>query len=85
MNGMNVTTGKALDGTAYPAVKPLDVMTKIMRNLHGRTVIDPFMGTGSTRITAIGQGKIFTGIERNPKRLASVDRITAACESPLAQ
>lgn len=63
----------------HPTVKPIDVMDKILRNLKGRTVIDPFMGTGSTGVAAIRNGKIFTGIERNPKHFATaVDRITAA-------
>lgn len=49
----------------HPTVKPDAVMDKIMRNVAGRTVCDPFMGTGSTGIAAIKAGKIFTGIEKN--------------------
>jgi site-specific DNA-methyltransferase (adenine-specific) len=63
----------------HPTVKPLDVMDKIMRNLSGRTIIDPFMGTGSTGVAALRRGKVFTGIEKNPKHFATaVERITAA-------
>lgn len=63
----------------HGTVKPLDVMNKVVRNLQGRTLIDPFMGTGSTGVAAIRQGKVFTGIEHNPKHFATaVDRITAA-------
>lgn len=51
----------------HPTVKPDDVMTKILRNVSGQTVCDPFMGTGSTGVAAIRAGKIFTGIEHNPK------------------
>lgn len=51
----------------HPTVKPDAVMTKIMRNINGRTVCDPFMGTGSTGVAAIAAGKTFVGIERNPK------------------
>ncbi|WP_292960550.1 DNA methyltransferase [Novosphingobium sp. UBA1939] len=50
----------------HATVKPLSVMDKIMRNLAGQTVLDPFMGTGSTGISAIRAGKRFTGIEHNP-------------------
>ena len=65
----------------HPTVKPLAVMDKIMRNLSGRTVIDPFMGTGSTGVAAIRHGKIFTGIELNPKHFATaIERISAAWE-----
>lgn len=63
----------------HPTVKPLDVMDKILRNLSGTTIIDPFMGTGSTGVAAIRRGKIFTGIERSAKHFATaVERITAA-------
>jgi site-specific DNA-methyltransferase (adenine-specific) len=60
-------------------VKPLDVMNKIARNLNGSTLIDPFMGTGSTGVAAIRAGKIFTGIEKNPKHFrTAVARISDA-------
>jgi len=51
----------------HPTVKPLPVMEKIMRNVNGDTVIDPFMGTGTTGLAALKFGKKFIGIERNPK------------------
>jgi len=70
----------------HATVKPLDVMAKIVRNLSGRTVIDPFMGTGSTGVAAIGAGRVFTGIEKNPEHFATaVARITAAYEAALAE
>lgn len=63
----------------HPTVKPDAVMGKILRNIKGRTVCDSFMGTGSTGVAAIGAGRIFTGIERNPKHFdTAVARITAA-------
>lgn len=51
----------------HPTVKPLAVMDKIMRNVNGDTVLDMFMGTGSTGISALRAGKKFIGIERSPK------------------
>ncbi len=63
----------------HPTVKPLDVMAKIVRNMSGRTIIDPFMGTGTTGVAAVRAGKIFTGIEQNPKHFATaVDRVATA-------
>lgn len=50
----------------HPTVKPDDVMNKIMRNVAGRSVCDPFMGTGSTGVAALRAGKRFVGIEKNP-------------------
>lgn len=54
-------------GFDHPTVKPLELMEKIMRNVNGKSVIDPFMGTGTTGIAAIRQGKTFIGIEKNEK------------------
>lgn len=65
----------------HPTVKPAELMDKIARNVAGTTVCDPFMGTGSTGVAAIKAGKIFTGIEHNPKHFATaVRRITEAWE-----
>lgn len=50
----------------HPTVKPDMVMDKIMKNVNGETVIDFFMGTGSTGIAALKAGKTFIGIERDP-------------------
>ncbi|WP_374406580.1 DNA methyltransferase [Pelagerythrobacter sp.] len=50
----------------HPTVKPLSVMKKIVANVNGSTICDPFMGTGSTGIAAVRAGKSFTGIEKNP-------------------
>lgn len=65
----------------HSTVKPLSVMAKIIANISGRTVCDPFMGTGSTGVAAIRGGKRFTGIEHNPRHFeTAVSRITAAVE-----
>jgi site-specific DNA-methyltransferase (adenine-specific) len=63
----------------HPTVKPQAVMAKIVRNVAGTSICDPFMGTGSTGVAAIRAGKIFSGIERNPKHFATAcDRIAEA-------
>lgn len=65
----------------HPTVKPDAVMDKIMGNVRGKTICDPFMGTGSTGVAAIRAGRTFTGIEHNPKHFATaVARCTAAWE-----
>lgn len=66
----------------HPTIKPENVMAKILRNVPGETVCDPFMGTGSTGVAAIRAGKRFTGIEHDPRWFdAAVERITAAVEA----
>jgi site-specific DNA-methyltransferase (adenine-specific) len=51
----------------HPTVKPLEVMDKIMKNVNGQTIIDPFMGTGTTGLAALKAGKTFVGIEKEQK------------------
>lgn len=66
----------------HPTVKPDAVMDKIMRNVSGTSICDPFMGTGSTGVAAIKAGKVFTGIEKNPKHfVTAVARITQAYDA----
>lgn len=61
----------------HPTVKPDAVMAKIIANVAGRTVCDPFMGTGSTGVAAIRAGRHFTGIEHNPAHFeTAVKRLT---------
>lgn len=63
----------------HPTVKPDLVMDKILRNVAGDTVCDPFMGTGSTGIAAVRAGKRFTGIEKDPRWFAvAIERMTEA-------
>lgn len=48
---------------AHPTRKPDGLMDKIIANAAGRTVLDPFMGTGSTGVAAVKAGRVFTGVE----------------------
>lgn len=50
----------------HPTVKPLAVMDKIIANTNGQTVLDPYMGTGTTGVACLRQGRSFIGIEKNP-------------------
>ncbi len=53
---------------------------------RGSTVIDPFVGTGSTGVAAIGADRVFTGITKITKHFATaVARITAAYEAAQAE
>lgn len=65
----------------HPTVKPDLVMDKIIRNVAGDVICDPFMGTGSTGVAAVKAGRTFIGIEHNPKHFATaVARLRQAHE-----
>lgn len=53
---------------AHPTVKPLQLMRWLVRLVTppGGTVLDPFLGTGSTAEAAMLEGVGFIGIEKSP-------------------
>ena len=53
----------------HPTVKPVELMAHYIRNSSdfGQTVLDPFMGVGSTGSAAVRLGRKFIGIEIEPK------------------
>jgi site-specific DNA-methyltransferase (adenine-specific) len=53
----------------HPTAKPIALMERLIRasTNEGMTVIDPFMGSGTTGVAAIQMGRKFIGIEREPK------------------
>ena len=70
----NVMTADSLragnsEREGHPTQKPLKVMTHIVEALckPGRTVLDPFMGSGTTGVACINLGRNFIGIEREPQ------------------
>ena len=66
----------------HPTIKPPAVMDKIMRNVAGERICDPFMGTGSTGVAAVQANKQFFGIERDPRWFeAAVTRISQAAKA----
>jgi site-specific DNA-methyltransferase (adenine-specific) len=50
----------------HPTVKPVDLMRRMIRLVSrpGHTIIDPFMGSGTTGVAAVLEGRNFIGIER---------------------
>ncbi len=53
--------------TSHPTVKPLDLMRYLVRLVCSPdgTVLDPFMGSGSTGCAALEEGMRFVGIEQS--------------------
>ena len=52
----------------HPTVKPLGIIEKLIINssLPGETVLDPFMGSGTTGVACIMHGRRFIGYELDP-------------------
>jgi DNA modification methylase len=54
------------DGTTlHPTQKPLELMLQLLE-FDAKSVLDPFMGTGTTGVACIRTNRGFTGIEKNP-------------------
>jgi DNA modification methylase len=77
---------RELGGTnKHPTVKPIALMSYLIRLITppGGTVLDPFMGSGTTAIAAILEGKKFIGIERDPEYFEiACQRIEAVYQQP---
>jgi DNA modification methylase len=75
---------KERSGNTHPTVKPVDLMAWLCRLITppGGTVLDPFMGSGSTGVAAIREGARFIGAEINPEYFEiAKGRIAAEIES----
>ena len=78
MRPMNMDGGKE-----HPTQKPIALMQWCIDKVEGNTVLDPFMGSGSTGVACAKMGKTFTGIERDPKYFdISCKRIELAYAQP---
>ena len=59
------------DGTTHLTVKPLSLMRILVRafSLEGQTVLDPFLGSGTTAEAAVLEGRHIVGCEMAPEFL----------------
>lgn len=56
------------EGCGHPTQKPLPLMKWCLGFLpNAQTILDPFMGSGTTGVAAVQMGRDFIGIEREPK------------------
>jgi site-specific DNA-methyltransferase (adenine-specific)/modification methylase len=54
--------------SAHPTQKPIDLMLWCLQRLKGgRTILDPYMGSGTTGVACVRLGRRFIGIEIEPK------------------
>ena len=87
-NPKNYIGGKipALAQNHHPTVKPLALMRYLCRLTStptGGVVLDPFMGSGTTGIAALQEGRSFIGIEKEAEYMEIARRRIAAAELPL--
>jgi len=83
---ITLSRGAALqDGKEHPTQKPVDVMKWCIGKLPNgsNTILDPFMGSGTTGVAAVKLGRKFIGIEIEPKYFdIACRRIRAALDAP---
>ncbi len=57
---------EALGDCPVPCPRPLDQVRDFCESVRGHTILDPFLGSGTTGVAALLAGKRFIGIERDP-------------------
>jgi site-specific DNA-methyltransferase (adenine-specific) len=55
------------EDTGHPTTKPTPLMRRLVAKMPPGTVLDPFMGSGTTGIAAVEAGRQFIGIERDER------------------
>lgn len=64
LKSMNINKGKAKH---HPTQKPLELMEWCLTHIpKAQTILDPFMGSGTTGVACVKMGRKFTGIELDP-------------------
>lgn len=69
----------------HPTEKPVLLMTDLVSDFtdHGQTVLDPFMGSGTTGVACAKLGRQFIGIERDERYFrVACERIADAYRQP---
>ena len=51
----------------HPTQKPVPLLTWCIEKVRGHTILDPFMGSGTTGVACVKLGRKFIGIEIEPK------------------
>ena len=69
----------------HPCPKPLEWGTRQveMLSLEGATVLDPFMGSGTTGVACVQTGRSFIGVEIDPTYYAIAERRIAEARAQL--
>jgi len=62
--------------TDHPSQKPINLIRKLVEDFTniGDTILDPFMGSGTTGVACVQTGRNFIGIEIEPKYYAIAEK-----------
>ena len=67
----------------HPTQKPLKLIARLIDQTDAQTILDPFMGSGTTGVAALKLGRKFIGIEIEPKYFdIACKRIEEAWKQP---
>jgi DNA modification methylase len=68
----DVLSYRTVTAGRHPTEKPLSLMVDLIDNAASRlnTILDPFMGSGTTGAAAVSLGRQFVGIESDPQYFA---------------
>lgn len=73
------------DGKQHPTQKPVELISWCLDQLKPspKSVIDPFMGSGTTAISCLRRGIAFTGVEQDEGYFnGAVERVSRAIQQP---
>ena len=71
------------DDTGHPTTKPTNLMTRLIAKMPAGTILDPFMGSGTTGVACIKLGRKFIGIELSREYCAmAVERMERELSQP---
>lgn len=63
----DVIYAKRTGNTKHPTEKPISVISQLIQANEGNTILDPFMGSGTTLVAAKNLGRKCIGVEINEK------------------
>lgn len=67
----------------HPGTKPISLMTKIVSAFGGATILDPFMGSGTTGVATVKMQRNFIGVEIDPAYFAIAQKRIAEAQMQL--
>ncbi len=66
--------------SGHPHEKPVALMDYLVKRTEGDTILDPFMGSGTTGVACVKLGRNFIGMEINPDYFAIAEKRIAEAQ-----